>query len=390
MGDLVRASGGRTDRGLARVLAEGSFPALQWMRGNGVRFELARDNQSWTDNGRRKYFGNLVARSVGKGVGLVGALRERARELGAEFFFESPARKLVLENGAVAGVVFGEGNSGGNSGDSGDSDDSGASETLRARAVVLACGGFEANADLRAEHLGPEWRRAVVRGTRENTGGGLAMAIAAGAATAGQWNGCHAVATDANSPPFGDFGKPGDVWKKHSYPYGLVVNRDGVRFVDEGADIRNHTYAKYGREVLRQPGGVAWQVFDAQVEPLLRSEYRHSDAAKVCAGSVSELAEKMNAPQLPTTVAEFNRAVCDGVFAPHRLDGKRASGLAVGKSNWALRLERPAVLGVSGGLRDYFYFRGIADGCSGAGFAGGRVGDSGVVCGGGDGGRGVL
>ena len=131
-------------------------------------------------------------------------------------------------------------------------------------AVVLACGGFESSAEWRTRYLGPGWDLARVRGTRFNTGDGIAMALAIGAAPRGHWSGCHAVAWDLNAPEYGDL-EVGDGFQKHSYPLGIMVNNQGKRFLDEGADFRNFTYARYGAEILKQPQQTAWQVFDARV-----------------------------------------------------------------------------------------------------------------------------
>ena len=323
--DLLRAG---ADAELADILSAQSLPSLQWMRENGIPFELISDNQAWEVDGRRKFFGNLSVRSVGKGIGLVRALRKQALGANVKILCESPARKLTTEGDAVCGVVFGDG------------------RELRAGAVVLACGGFEANAEWRARHLGAEWKNAIVRGTPHNTGAGLEMALALGADAAGNWKGCHAVGADANAPPVGDFSKPGDIWKKHSYPYGLMVNKNGRRFVDEGADIRNYTYAQYGREILRQPDGVAWHVFDAQTAPLLREEYRRPETAKFESDSLEGLSAMLDLDreQFLRTVSEYNAAVLDGAFSPDRKDGKSAPNARPPKSNWALRLESPPFL----------------------------------------------
>ena len=123
---------------------------------------------------------------------------------------------------------------------------------LRAKAVVLACGGFESNAEMRARYLGPNWDLAKVRGTRYNTGIGHRMAIDIGAAVAGHWSGAHAVQWDMNAPPYGDL-TVGDRFQKHNYPFGMLVNARGDRFLDEGPDFHSYTYAKYGHEVMKQP-----------------------------------------------------------------------------------------------------------------------------------------
>ncbi len=117
---------------------------------------------------------------------------------------------------------------------------------MRGKAVVLASGGFQANPEWRTRYLGPGWDLAKVRGTRFNTGDGIRMALDIGASPCGNWSGCHAVGWDLNAPEFGDLAV-GDQFQKHSYPFGIMVNATGKRFVDEGADFRNYTYAKYGR-----------------------------------------------------------------------------------------------------------------------------------------------
>ena len=145
---------------------------------------------------------------------------------------------------------------------------------------------------MRTRYLGPGWDLAKVRGTRFNTGGGIKMALDIGAMPYGNWSGCHAVGWDYNAPEFGDLAV-GDNFQKHSYPFAIMVNADGVRFCDEGADFRNYTYAKYGRLILEQPHQFAWQIFDQQVVHLQRDEYRIRQVTKVTADTIEELADKM-------------------------------------------------------------------------------------------------
>ena len=150
-------------------------------------------------------------------------------------------------------------------------DSAGASGELRAESVVLSAGGFEANADMRREHLGEGWQRAKVRGTPLNTGDMLRAALEIGAAAYGDWSTCHSVAWDAGAADEGDRELTNRL-TRGGYPLGIVVNAEGRRFVDEGADFRNYTYAKYGARILEQPGGVAYQLFDSATRPLLRTE----------------------------------------------------------------------------------------------------------------------
>jgi tricarballylate dehydrogenase len=124
----------------------------------------------------------------------------------------------------------------------------------------------------------------------------------------------------------------------------IVVNHDGERFIDEGADFRNYTYAKYGAEVLRQPQGIAAQIFDARTVEMLRTiDYEAPGATRVDAGTLAELAEGLgiDAGRLERTVAEFNAAIQPGDFDPTIKDGKRTEGIEPPKSNWALPVEQP-------------------------------------------------
>jgi tricarballylate dehydrogenase len=225
---------------------------------------------------------------------------------------------------------------------------------------VLACGGFESNADLRSKHLGDGWQHAKVRGTPYNTGGGITAALDAGAAPYGQWDGCHAVAWDLNAPPYGNR-TIGDLYQKHSYPFGIVVNVDGRRFVDEGADYRNYTYAKYGREIMAQPHRAAFQIFDAKVTHLLRDEYRIAQATKAEASTIEQLAGALgiDTDGLARTVRDFNAVVQDGPFDPTVLDGKHTYGIDPPKSNWALPIDTPPYLGYAVTCGITFTFGGL-------------------------------
>src|SRR5262249_25757184 len=181
-------------------------------------------------------------------------------------------------------------------------------------------------------------------GTRFNPGDGIRMAIDIGAIPYGNWSGCHAVAWDRNAPEFGDLAV-GDNFQKHSYPFGLMINARGERFVDEGADFRNYTYAKYGRAILEQPGQFCWQVFDSKVTHLLRDESRIRQVTKAKADTLEELAEKLegvDGAAFLRTVADYNRAVRQDIpFNPAIKDGRRADGLPVPRANWANALDKP-------------------------------------------------
>jgi tricarballylate dehydrogenase len=329
--DLARITQYRADPDLTELLVTRSFETMLWMRDHGVRFMPMYHRQAFkTEGGGFRFWGGLTVEANGGGPGLVDSLFRAAATRGVEVWYESRGLDLVHDAlHGVSGVVVRR-----REGD----------VTVKANAVVLASGGFEANADWRCRYLGPGWDLAKVRGTRHNTGDGIRMALDIGAEPYGHWSGSHAVAWDMNAPAYGDLGV-GDGFQKHSYPFGIVVNARGERFVDEGADFRNYTYAKYGQHILAQPGQFAWQVFDSKVTHLLRDEYRIREVTKVEASTLEELAAKMEGVDpsgFLSMVSEFNAAVDDDVpFDPTVRDGRGTNGLALRKTNWANRLDEP-------------------------------------------------
>jgi len=327
--DMARVTHYRCHTGLVEYVIENSLDTLVWLRRKGVRFEAAFGRQSSKVDGRTKFWGGLPCIVWGGGAGLIDALHARAGKDGIRTLYETPALGLLREAGRIAGISVLH---------------KGAVREIRARAVVLACGGFEANAEMRTRYLGVNWDLAKVRGTRFNTGAGLRMALDAGARSYGHWSCAHASCWDLNAPEYGDPVVKG-AYQKHSYPFGIMVNANGERFVDEGADFQTLTYARFGREVLAQPGLFAWQVFDQRAIPLLRETYRIRQVTKVSADTLEELASRMegvNPERFLQTVQEFNRATPagDAPLIASVKDGLGTRGLVLPKSNWARRVDR--------------------------------------------------
>src|SRR6202030_2363976 len=294
--DMARVTQHHADPDLVEVLVTKSFESLNWMRNKGVRLIPIYGRQAFKIGGKFKFWGGLTVEAVGGGPGLVAMLTAAAHKHGIGLRYGTRALDLLFDGNRVEGVRARH---------------DGALRELRAKSVVLACGGFEANAEWRTRYLGPGWDLATVRGSRFNTGDGIRMALEIGAMPYGNWSGCHAVGYHRNAPEFGDL-SVGDSFQKHSYPFGIIVNGRGRRFVDEGADFRNYTYAKYGRAVLEQPGQFAWQVFDRKVTHLLRDEYRIKRVSKVSANTLEELAGKLedvDAAGFLEEVRTYNAAV---------------------------------------------------------------------------------
>ncbi|MDP6427822.1 MAG: FAD-dependent tricarballylate dehydrogenase TcuA [Rhodospirillales bacterium] len=327
--DMGRLTQYRCDPDLTEVMIKNSYETAEWMRSKGVKLQLTLGQHAFKVDGKFKFWGGLAVQIWGGGKGLIEALHTRVEQEGISVYYETPALDLLHDDLGVSGVRARH---------------EGRTIELRAKAVILACGGFESNTEMRTRYLGPNWDLAKVRGTRFNTGAGIQMALDLGARATGHWSGAHAVAWDVNAPPFGDL-DVGDSFQKHNYPYCIYINADGERFIDEGANFHTYTYAKYGREVLAQPGHFAWQVFDQKVSHLLREDYRIRQITKAEADTFEELAAKLegvDGARFLETVREYNDAPRpDTPFDPNILDGLRTQGLAIDKTNWATKLDTP-------------------------------------------------
>ncbi len=345
--DIMRVTGGLADPVLTRTLVDRSLGTIRWMRDLGVQWELS-EIFGVSDGGRRRFPPGLVLQTRGAGLGLSAALFQAAESRGIEIAYETKAVRLRLnKDGVLAGlVVRGDG-----------------FRDLDARAVILASGGFEANPEMRARYLGAGWDTVTVRGTEFNTGEMLTAALEIGAQPYGHWSGCHATPVDATAPPVGDL-RLTDKTNRLSYPYGIMVNIHGRRFVDEGEDFSQYTYAKIGRAILAEPHNRAWQVFDQQTIHLLEERYR--TGKPVQAATVEALADGIGVPgaALVDTVRAFNAAAGTApggqVFDPAVRDGRGTRGLDPPKSHWTVPLARspfvayPVTCGITftyGGVR---------------------------------------
>jgi tricarballylate dehydrogenase len=344
LSDLHRMTSHRSDPELAQILIANSYDTACWMAEQGIRFEPAISLGAVKVGGVIKWAKGAIVRAANEGVGLSRMWFSIAQRKGVDIRYDTAAVRLVQNSsGRVCGVEVRDRNG---------------IHQLNAHTVLLGCGGFEANAAWRAQYLGRPWDHAKVRGTPHNQGDGLRMALEIGALPWGQWSGCHATPISADAPAFGDR-QLTDKTNRLSYPYGVMINRLGLRFVDEGEDQALFTYAKFGGAILNQSGGVAYQIFDAKVIPLL--EPRYSTSQPIMAERLEDLIRKLDVDHENgwRTLNEFNAAAGQGVFNPGVRDGMATRGLPLPKSNWAQRLDAPpfSVYPVTGGIT--FSFGGL-------------------------------
>ena len=312
LADLEGVSNGTQDRELARLVVEESAGLPAWMERHGIRWQpqlrgalhLSRTNSFF----------------LGGGKALLNAYYDAATTLGVEVAYSTCLEGI--EAGARDGVALRVSGPG--------------AREIRASAVVLAAGGFEANLEWLRRYWGDAVDHYIVRGSPYNDGSVLALLGELGAATVGDPRGFHAVGVDARSPRFDG----GIVTRVDATPYGIALNASGRRFADEGENLWPKRYASWGRLIAEQPGQTAYALVDAKVRPLfIPSVYPPLEA-----GSIAELAGLLglDPATVTDTVAEFNAHTDpDGHFDPGVLDGLATRGLTPPKSNWALPLDTP-------------------------------------------------
>jgi tricarballylate dehydrogenase len=322
---VIRLSDGFADRRFTEIFVEKSLETVTWMKDQGLVWDINPAHVAKLEDHLLWPSGVTILIANGEGEGLVEMLYGIVEKKGIEVRYETALLSLLVNSkGKVCGVIA--------------KSPEGFIQ-IDANNVILCCGGFQANPEMRRRYLGENWDLVKLRGTRYDVGDGLQAALAIGAQTAGHWGGCHASVVSEDSPMVeAEAVRP----IRYSYPLSMVVNRDGQRFIDEGEDIQPFTYAKFGRNILRQPGMVAFQIFDAKTSPLLRAEYQGVEHVE--SNSLKDLAEQLdiNVEKFLRTVNEFNAAITkDKPFIKHRLDGRRTVGLSPDKTNWAQEIDTP-------------------------------------------------
>jgi tricarballylate dehydrogenase len=330
--DLCGVGKGPSDEELAELTVRRSEHAPAWMAEHGVRWQ--RPLTGTLHLGRTNRF------FLGGGKALVNAYYRRAAAAGVEVLYESSVERLEFAGDRCTALVVRSG---------------GREHRLRAGAVVCASGGFEANIEWLRRYWGDAALNYHIRGPRYNDGTVLAQLFEAGAAPAGEERGFHAIAVDARSPKFDG----GIATRLDTIPFGVVVNRDGVRFYDEGEDIWPKRYAIWGRNIAGQPDQIAYSFWDSKVRglflPPMYGVYRGD--------SVGDVAAQMGVDPaaVTATIGAYNAALSGvGRFDPAVLDGLGTRGLDPPKSNWAQPIDTPPYFGIAMRPGITFTYMGVA------------------------------
>jgi len=314
--DLMLVTKGKTDEGLARLAIRSSEECLPWMQAHGVRFQPSLSG-TLSLSRTNAFF-------LGGGKALVNAYYNTATDLGVKIAYEAQVNHVHLDGDRITHL---------------ETEIAGQPVTVKARAFVLASGGFQADLDWLARAWGPAARNFLIRGTPYNRGVVLRDMLDQGADSVGDPTQCHAVAIDGRAPKYDG----GIVTRLDCVPFSIVLNKDGDRFYDEGEDVWPKRYAIWGRLVAAQPDQVGYALIDAKSIDL----FMPSVFPPVKADSIEELAQKMalDPKAVRRTVDVFNAACRPGTFHPTELDGLRTEGLNVPKTNWARPLDTPPFYG---------------------------------------------
>jgi len=314
--DLLRVTGDDLDRDLARLVVHRSAGCPDWMRRHGVRFQSSLQGTL--------HLGRTNAFFLGGGKALMNSYYAAAARAGIEVVYDADVHALDLVGHAFEAAQVRV---------------AGVDRTVRARAVVLASGGFESNLEWLREAWGSAADNFIIRGTPYNTGTLLRLMLDAGAQPVGDPRACHAVAIDARAPKFDG----GIVTRLDCVSLGIAVNAAGMRFYDEGEDFWPKRYAIWGSLVAQQPDQIAFSIIDAKAV----GRFMPSVFPPFAAGSIRELAAMLQLPAdaLASTVAAYNAAVRPGRFDHAVLDDCRTEGLTPPKSHWALPLDTPPFWG---------------------------------------------
>lgn len=325
--DIMEQTNGYADDERARTLVENAGETIEWLTSKGVEWEMEPPATGYASG--RTWF---------DGEDIVADFTEQIESNGSDVIYDAEARALrQYSERRITGITV-------------HVDDG--RRTLDCDAVILASGGYSSSAEKRAAYLGPGYDDMIVRGSRHNTGEAIEMALDAGANAVGQWSGAHMALIDAASPRV-----EGGANRVDGYQYGVILNVNGERFLDEGEDVRTHTYAKFGREIFEQPRHIAHIVLDEKTRDLIRAT---GPSEPEVAETLPKLFETLDVDKETAlrTVEKYNDACSPDEFRPRELDGNRAN-LRPPKSNWALPIDSPPFYAytVTGGIT--FTFGGV-------------------------------
>ena len=311
--DIIRNTKGKANREYVHKLALEAVDTIHWIRDNGVKLE--ERPADWTAN-------DFKMGPKGGGLEIITALRDKAEKSGVSVILETTAYKLVQdESGTVGGILVRDKRGG---------------KKLTCKAAILAGGGFEGNYEMLTKYMGPKAGdfRLDTPATKDHMGECINMAFEVGAAASGEFAGYHGDLVDPRSTAFRPIIR--------CFPYGILVNSSGERFIDEGMDDMSNAFEYMARATFEQPNHRSYFIFDEKARSVVRQNVK-TEFPPYKAETLKELSEITNIPyeKLAKTIQDLNKSVQPGSFDPAKRDGKHTLGLSPPKSNWAEEIDTP-------------------------------------------------
>jgi tricarballylate dehydrogenase len=304
--DIMKVSNGKANPTLTKITIQNSQRAKAWLRRLGIPWTRPSSNPGRADA------------VLGRGPVLESVIRGAVRKVGIPVLYETAALGIVRSDDRIRGVKVKAKHG---------------SETIACKSVILATGGFQGNGSMVKRYLGKGADRLVLRGYKGNTGDGHQIASKMGATLVGM-EGYHGGIIHVGYKQFPAVGRKKRMRSVKRYERAILVNKKGERFVDEGEDTADKTYAKFGRIIaLTQPGGVAYLIFDSKSNDIIDPMYEGPKKGPVAAATLEDLAKKLSLSprKLRATVHTFNSSISD----------EKALGLTPPKTNFAQRIDTP-------------------------------------------------
>lgn len=314
--DLLKVTGGETNEELAKIAIRGSFEMYNWLEKRGMYFQKSISGTLSLSRTNAFFFGG--------GKTLVNCEFQKAEELGVKVLYEHEVENVNIEDDKVVSLKVKIPNK---------------TIELKADAYVVGSGGFESNRQWLKEAWGEHAKNFLIRGTKFNQGKVLKSLLEQDIEPVGKPEQGHAVAVDGRAPLYDG----GIVTRLDCVPFGIVLNKNGKRFYDEGEDFWPKRYAIWGRLVAQQADQVGNVIIDSKSINL----FMPSVFEAIKANTLEELAQKLEIPQqnMINTIEEYNKHVIEATFNPAELDDCHTEGLEVNKTHWARKIDTPPYYG---------------------------------------------
>jgi len=310
--DVIQVTEGNTDLNLLDFLVSNSSDCYLWLEKIGVRFQKALSGTLQLHKSNAFYLGG--------GTALINTLYAVAETKGIEIIYQVKIKDIVIKNKAFESIILNE---------------NGSDLSIKASSLILASGGFQANKEWLEDIWGAKAKNFIVRGSSYDRGEILKIMMSSDADVVGEEDQCHAIAVDARSPEYDG----GIVTRIDCITHGIVINKNGERFYDEGEDIWPKRYAIWGRLIAMQEDQIAYAIIDRK----MLNQFVPTVLDPIAGNTIEEVANQISvdSERLKQTLHNFNASISKTHYDHSKLDGCSTENIVPRKSNWARKIDTP-------------------------------------------------